>query len=377
MATNMLPILALGAAALFLMKKKGEPSTNGKTNGNGGLPSNVSLMALGNIQSGVKIGLGTELTDAHKDQVVDIVVKHAREFPAIPFGISLSQRPGIPVTVVVNGADTDYWAENTSYLDPTLRDALALHFPKSGNGNDNTGHRVLTRGAHTAQIGEVLRLEYGENMGFGDIPGGLGLSGPEGPAIATLLDLDQIIEDAEVVGDLKTLNAARILGELVHEYPTTGGFYQVKHNDTMVAIVRMALNRASAGAGDNDNDVIDYINCIASGIQWNRSLYGWITTRGVWVVSGGRFGDVYRMDIFAPYHEEAHIAVLQGRKPAKGILTTGLKVLGVGNNYPLLWLPPVDGQLLGAGTLWCGNITWEDGTPSLNPPPEFMALTRP
>ena len=36
MATNMLPILALGAAALFLMKKKGTPSTNGNgTNGNG------------------------------------------------------------------------------------------------------------------------------------------------------------------------------------------------------------------------------------------------------------------------------------------------------------------------------------------------------
>ena len=138
MATNMIPILALGAAALFLMKKKGTPSTNGKTNGNGGLPSNVSLMALGNIQSGVKIGLGTELTDAQRDQVVAIVAKHARDYPQIPFGISLSQGPGIPVTAVVNGAASDYWAENISYLDLTLRDALALHFPKSGNGKDNT-----------------------------------------------------------------------------------------------------------------------------------------------------------------------------------------------------------------------------------------------
>jgi len=44
MAANMLPIIALGAAALFLMKKKGggtaTGSTNGATNGNGNTGTN-------------------------------------------------------------------------------------------------------------------------------------------------------------------------------------------------------------------------------------------------------------------------------------------------------------------------------------------------
>ena len=139
MATNMLPILALGAAALFLMKKKGTPSTNGKTNGkangqaNGNgdaLPGNVSLVALAPFFWGVKIGLGTDLTDDEATQVIDIVAKHAADFPALPFEVTLSEVPGIPVTIMANNVPKDYWAEDVSYLDPTLADTLAEHIPK-------------------------------------------------------------------------------------------------------------------------------------------------------------------------------------------------------------------------------------------------------
>jgi len=122
MAANMLPIIALAAAAFLLTRKKG--------NSNVALPKNLTLGPVGDFKWGVTVLLGPDITDQKADQVVDIVAKHARKHSALPFEIIKEPTTlGIPVTVWADSLPYEEWAENPSYLDAVLTDLLAAHIP--------------------------------------------------------------------------------------------------------------------------------------------------------------------------------------------------------------------------------------------------------
>jgi len=164
-----------------MMKKKGEPSTdgeakpngktdgktdgNGEANGNGNedLPKNVSFMDLGNIQNGVKILMGTNISDDQADKTIDMVVMHAKDHPALPFVVKhTAEGPGIVVTVMADGLP--YWevANTPDGAGLVLTKLLNENFPKPGNGDG--GPKVLQPGTYTVRVNEALRLEFGDDM---------------------------------------------------------------------------------------------------------------------------------------------------------------------------------------------------------------------
>lgn len=122
MAANMLPIIALGVAALILTRKRGTSNLP--------KPNNVTLGPVGDFKWGVTVLLGPDVTDAQADQAVDIVSVHARKHPALPFEIIKEPTiVGIPVTVWADSTPDEEWAENVSYLDAVLTDLLAANIP--------------------------------------------------------------------------------------------------------------------------------------------------------------------------------------------------------------------------------------------------------
>lgn len=175
MAKSPLPLIALGAAALFLLKKKDEPKpTNGQAKGNGintdkpkdepadkpadepkdepkdvpeaepnaepipepeplepgELPPNLNLEPIGDFQWGARIRLGDDVTDAQTTQAIDIAAKHAAEHSALPFVVTLFPgAQGIQVHIMADGQPYAEWAENVTYLDATLADMLSEHIP--------------------------------------------------------------------------------------------------------------------------------------------------------------------------------------------------------------------------------------------------------
>jgi hypothetical protein len=44
--------------------------------------------------------------------------------------------------------------------------------------------------------------------------------------------------------------------------------------------------------------------------------------------------------------------------------------------YGLLWLPPVSADALVVGEVTCAPFTWTDGSSTIDPPPELLALLR-
>jgi len=129
MAKSILPIVALGAAALFLMKKKGSSTGGSDTT----VPSNVILTPItGGYATGARVELGVDISDDQANQAVEIVIKYAKERPGIPFQVvKITDTPGLPVIVTADGVPHEMVAENISSLDATLRDLLNEHIPKT------------------------------------------------------------------------------------------------------------------------------------------------------------------------------------------------------------------------------------------------------
>ena len=172
MAKNMLPIVALGAAALFLLKKKDEPKADGKkangdgTNGNGAskpadkpaeepkeepkdepaaepepapepdpsapeeMPPNLSLEPVGDFQWGARIRLGDNISEAQTDAAVEVAAKHAAEYSALPFVVTLFPgHTGIQIHMMVDGQPKTAWVPDVPNLDSVLGQMLDEHIP--------------------------------------------------------------------------------------------------------------------------------------------------------------------------------------------------------------------------------------------------------
>lgn len=160
--------------------------------------------------------------------------------------------------------------------------------------------------------------------------------------------------------------------------PTPGTFYAVQQGDTAANIARRALNKVVSGSGDQGGDGkggarrLDYIHCITSGPRWNMTLYATSDSSGnypaYYLVNG-----VGLRRAFNPWHDAAKARIVAEEMPSRGVTPEGSKIAGVGSDYALLWLPPVDPQALAEmGIVTCAHTTWGDGSSSIDPPPEIL-----
>jgi len=203
----------------------------------------------------------------------------------------------------------------------------------------------------------------------GPKPGGFGIAGGD-----ALPDVGDYEPPEQVDLNPVDFDPGEVLDELVSHNPMPGRFYQVKAGDTISSIARRALDAVVAGAGSSSGARLDYIYCMSSGAAWNLAHWGSTRTTQIYPALYAINGLTLAV-AFLPYHEDPVAAYMEGRAPNRGANQAGNRIAGVGNAYGLLWLPPVDPQVLAdAGEPTCGAVNWTDGSSSIDPPPEFFAL---
>lgn len=177
-------------------------------------------------------------------------------------------------------------------------------------------------------------------------------------------------------GDERRHRIERLLAAFVADDPTPNHFYQVQEGDTLPDVAAAALR--TIVARPTREQIRQYIFCISSGPRWNVRTYATPSTSKSFgsdlLVPGKGFG--LRV-AFLPRNDDALDAMLEdGRLPQ---MTTDPRTgapSGDFGQFGLLWLPPVDPEALGAGEVTCAPYSWSDGSSTIDPPPELLALLR-
>jgi hypothetical protein len=170
-----------------------------------------------------------------------------------------------------------------------------------------------------------------------------------------------------------------VLQEWISDEAIPGKFYIVGTDpekggsDSLAGITRRALNRTVAGGGNDGGRRIDYMHCITSGPKWNWPLYASSSFSDAFPQWAGVNGMGLRRAFFA-WHDDAKKAIMERRMPTRAITQNGSRIPGVGNKYAMLWLPPVDPAALAEGVVTCGSVEWNDGSSSIDPPPELLNM---
>ncbi len=170
--------------------------------------------------------------------------------------------------------------------------------------------------------------------------------------------------------------------ELLSSSPTPNSFYlvgsdpEMRGDDNFNSIVRRALNTVVEGAGNEGANRVDYMRCITSGPQWNWRYYASPSFSDKFPSYTGVNGMGLRRAFF-PWHPDAREAIGRRQLPKRAITTNGAKIPGMGDSYGLLWLPPVDADILAReNTVTCANVEWSDGSSSIDPPSELLNALR-
>src|SRR5690606_18405729 len=75
-----------------------------------------------------------------------------------------------------------------------------------------------------------------------------------------------------------------------------------------------------------------------------------------------------------PSHADNATRIAQGKPPLRGTRLDGTKLSGIGSNYMLLWMPALDLAALGGTQPVVRMLQWADGSSTINPSPDVMAL---
>jgi hypothetical protein len=166
---------------------------------------------------------------------------------------------------------------------------------------------------------------------------------------------------------------ADVLSDLLSDYPLPGKLYLIKTGDNLSTITRKALNNLSSGAGDVGSARMAYLLDCINMSSWNRDKYG--STR-----ANTNFPKAYFTNglglaaAFLPRNADAIAAILAGKNPPRTIKPNG-DAAGGGSKFGLLWLPPVvktDLEKFGKPT--CAGTQWQDGSSTIDPPPDLLHL---
>jgi hypothetical protein len=163
----------------------------------------------------------------------------------------------------------------------------------------------------------------------------------------------------------KQEQVAEILRSLVSSKPEPGYFYQVQPDDTPMSVALQAL-----GEKATTEDALDYLRSISSGPRWNMPLYSTPSTSKAYpdafMVPGKRLG--VRV-AFLPRNQDALSLLLEGKKVSMSVdPISGDPKTPADTSLGLLWFPPVD------ETFSCAAYSWEDGSSSIDPPPDLLEL---
>ena len=172
---------------------------------------------------------------------------------------------------------------------------------------------------------------------------------------------------------LQRSRLAELLDVHVADEPLAGKFYQVRAPDSPEAVVRAAL----AGVGTySDRQVLEYLYCVSSS-PWNLDRYGTPSTSdrypARYLVPG--FGLGLRA-AFLPRNAEALDMMRRGLVPPRTVDKRRARSQGDHTAYGLLWMPPVCPEAMSMGEVTCAPFEWEDGSSTINPDPELLALLR-
>ncbi len=170
------------------------------------------------------------------------------------------------------------------------------------------------------------------------------------------------------------INPIEILPDWISPTPIPGAFYMIQGGDNLALITRKALNSVVSGAGNNGGYRLEYMKCITSGPKWNWPLYASTSFSENYKEWQGINGMGLRR-AFNKWHPNAKNEMLERKMPERAITLAGVKLPGVsGNSFALLWLPPVDAAHLAQGNVTCGMMDWDDGSSSIDPPPEILEM---
>jgi len=168
-----------------------------------------------------------------------------------------------------------------------------------------------------------------------------------------------------------------VLEEWISKKAVPGKFYVVGDDpektgaDSLSGITRRALNRTIPGKGNDNGLRLDYMRCITSGPAWNWRLYASSSFSNNFPEWAGVNGMGLRR-AFYPWHDDARKALAQRKFPKKAITNAGVRISGVGSSYGMLWLPPLNKELLEQDIVTCDALEWPDGSSTINPPPEIL-----
>lgn len=189
-----------------------------------------------------------------------------------------------------------------------------------------------------------------------------------------LVVVDPIVVDGSDEDDEPHLRIASLLDELLAEAPRNGHLYQIGRGDTVESIARAVLD--DMGDGWTEQMLLDYIHCISSG-PYNLGRYGTpSTTKSFpkkWLAPG--IGRGLRV-AFMPRNQDALALLRVGILPRMVVdPRTGAPRGGDDNiHYGLIWLPPIDPTDFAVGIISCAPYSWEDGSSTIDPDPELLAL---
>jgi hypothetical protein len=173
-----------------------------------------------------------------------------------------------------------------------------------------------------------------------------------------------------------TLEPLEILVGMTATTPTVGRFFLIgsdpnKSGEPFSWVLRAALNRVVPGAGDSADNRHAYAQIITSGPRWNWPLYASTAGPTANFPASTFVGGRSLRRAWDPWHANAKNAVAAGKAPARMMDLAGKRV-GGGNQYGLLWLPPVNVDFLKEGVVSLQGLDWNDGSSVIDPPPELV-----
>ena len=182
--------------------------------------------------------------------------------------------------------------------------------------------------------------------------------------------------DLDILDEPGPQTLVEIFKDLISETPTPGKFFMLRKGGPVAlcktGVTGKALDKVVAGAGSNGSHRLALLRLMTQPDTWNWDLYSrdkftssWPSCTGV---EGRNLGTAW-----LPRHKKASQSIMVGKIPARNIDLDGNKI-GPGARHGLIWIPPLDENLLKNRVVSVGDGKWSDGSSVLNPPPELMSL---
>lgn len=176
------------------------------------------------------------------------------------------------------------------------------------------------------------------------------------------------------IDDDRLAEIDELLRSFVSDTPRPGHLYLVREGDNLSDVTREALDTVGP---HTDQARLAYIYCLSSSTRWNMRFYG--TPSNTLSFPKEYLVPVIRTGVrvaFLPRNEDAMASLLEGHLPRMTVdAQTGAPRGGPeARSYGLLWLPPVDPESLAVGDPTCAPSSWDDGSSTINPPPQLFDL---